>query len=386
MPHPEPASYGQVVSSKKVEPAMCRSWAVPPLRDGALALGLLLIFELPGFDPYRHASGFWWAAMAIPGIGALAWWRVRPRLVWAITTGVAAGLLAMRGGHEWGALSPLVVFPAPLIALAGVAAHTSRWQATVALVLSVTGLESALLWDVHRPESLVLTVVLGVAAWALGDGSRSRRAYQSAAAAASAAAERARIARELHDIVAHHISVVALQAGTARMLAESGHPPDPTLLAGLESASRQAMAELRQTLGVLRHSPDSAAPQPGLDQLPVLLDRLADTGLSASVEGKPGTLPGSVDLAAYRVVQEGLTNVLRHSQSRTARVKIRRDPGALTVRVLDDGPARPGPTESGQGLLGLRERAATHGGWLRAGPRSGGGFELCAHLPLGENP
>jgi signal transduction histidine kinase len=168
------------------------------------------------------------------------------------------------------------------------------------------------------------------------------------------------------------------------MLAEAGQPPEPALLAGLESASRQAMSELRQTLGVPRHSPDGAIPQPGLDRLPVLIDRLALTGLSVRVAGFPGRLPAGIDLAAYRVVQEGLTNVLRHSNARSARIELRRSPEALTVCVLDDGPSRVAHPagQIGHGLAGLRERAATHGGWLRAGPRPEGGFELRAHLPL----
>jgi signal transduction histidine kinase len=321
----------------------------------------------------------------VPGIAALIWRRRRPRTVWAVTTGVAALLLTLRSGHDWGGLSPLLIMAAPLVALATVVHRAPRRRGLVGLGVTLGALEGALLPGTHRAETFVLAAVLVVAAWALGDGARHRRAYALAIAERAAADERARTARELHDIVAHHISMVALQAGTARMLAEAGHAPEPELLAGLESASRQAMDELRQTLGVQPDSPDQAVPRPGLDRLPVLIDRLAPTGLSVRVAGLPGRLPAGIDLAAYRVVQEGLTNVLRHSSSRIARVELRRSPDALTVSVLDDGPSKappPVPGHTGHGLTGLRERAATHGGWLRAGPRPGGGFELRAHLPL----
>lgn len=364
---------------------MRRSWALQPWGDVLFALGLLLVFEMPVINPYLPSSGLWWAALAVPGIAGLAWRRVRPRTVWAVTTGVAAVLLALRSGADWGGLSPLLIMAAPLLALATVVHRAPRRRGLVGLGVSLVTLEAALLWTTRRPEIFVLAAVLVVAAWALGDGARNRRAYALALADRAAADERARTALELHDIVAHHISTVALQAGTARMLAEAGHAPEPELLAALESASRQAMDELRQTLGVQPDSADQAAPQPGLDRLPVLIDRLAPTGLSVRVAGFPGRLPAGIDLAAYRVVQEGLTNVLRHSSSRTARVELRRSPDALTVSVLDDGPSKTAPSAPGHtahGLTGLRERAATHGGWLRAGPRPGGGFELRAHLPL----
>jgi signal transduction histidine kinase len=247
-----------------------------------------------------------------------------------------------------------------------------------------------------RPEAVATTAALLLTAWALGENTRSRRAGSAAlrdrAAALeseraerdrrAAADERSRIARDLHDIVAHHVSVITLQAGTARLLAESGRPPEAALLAGIETAGREAMTELREALGVIRHAPDGASPLPGLAQLPQLADRFAASGLDVVVTGTAGSLPGPADLAAYRIVQEGLTNVLRHSAARTARVVLDRDRDRAGIRVRDDGPARAGTGASGYGLIGLRQRATALGGSVSAGPRPDGGYELRAELPL----
>jgi signal transduction histidine kinase len=255
-----------------------------------------------------------------------------------------------------------------------------------------------LLSQTARPEAVATTAALLAMAWALGDSRRSRRdgmtALRGRTAALeaeraerdrrAAADERSRIARDLHDIVAHHVSVITLQAGTARLLAESGRLPDTALLAGIETAGRQAMAELRDALGVIRHAPGGASPLPGLAQLPQLAERIASSGLEVTVSGTAGTLRAAADLAAYRIVQEGLTNVLRHSAARTARVMLEQHPDRAEIRVRDDGPARRAGSGdgSGYGLIGLRERVAALGGSVSAGTRPGGGFELCAVLPL----
>jgi signal transduction histidine kinase len=355
---------------------------------------------MPGFNPYRHSSGLWWAFVALPGIGALAWRRRWPRPVCVTVTAAAGWLLAARWGDDWGALSPLVVLPAPLLALYTVAAQTPRRTSRCALVMCMVVIEAGLLWDTFRPEGALVTAAALVVAWALGENSRSRRSYLAALHERSvaleaerverdrraAAEERARVARELHDVVAHHVSVLTLQAGVARVLAEAGQPVDREALGRIEATGRQAMTELRHALGVIRQPADGAASQPGLARLPDLLDRMQGAGLTVSVEGPRGRLsdglPEGVDLAAYRIVQEALTNALRHSSAGTARVMVRRVPGRLELAVTDDGPARLSDGPAGFGLIGLRERAAGCGGWLRAGPRPGGGFEVRAHLPV----
>jgi signal transduction histidine kinase len=144
------------------------------------------------------------------------------------------------------------------------------------------------------------------------------------------------------------------------------------------------MVEIRQALGVIRSSPDGAAPLPGIEQLPDLVDRLGSAGVEVAIDGTPGPLPHSVGLTVYRIVQEGLTNVARHSAARAARVSLRRDRNTLTVTITDDGPPRAvrlsGP--GGHGLTGLRERVGGYGGQLHTGARPDGGFELRAELPV----
>ena len=357
--------------------------------DALLAAGLILAFSEPGLDPYHHNSGTAWAAVGAVGAAAVAWRRASPRTVWLITTVTAGWLLFMRHGPDWGGLSPLVLVPACLVGLYTVTSRTTRRAGLLATAFTLVALEAGLLSHPVRPEAVATVAALTVAAWAAGESGAARtRALEAERAARelrAAADERARIARELHDIVAHHVSVISLQAGTARLLAESGAPPDAGLLSGIETASRQAMTELRHALGVIRHAPGGTEPAPSLARLGELAD---GSGLDVTVDGTPGPLPAAVELTAYRLVQESLTNVLRHSAARSARVTLRRLDGALQVTVTDDGPARParpGQSGGGLGLRGLRERVAAHGGTFHAGPRADGtaaGFEVSATLPL----
>jgi len=384
------AAYGQVMDIAwytRARPALARQLH-GQLRgtDALLAAGLILAFSEPGLDPYHHNSGTAWAAAGAVGAAAVAWRRASPRTVWLITTVAAGWLLFMRRGPDWGGLSPLVLVPACLVGLYTLTSRTTRRAGLLATAFTLVALEAGLLSHPVRPEAVATVAALTVSAWAAGESASARtRALRAAAD------ERARIARELHDIVAHHVSVISLQAGTARLLAQAGTPPDTGLLSGIETASRQAMAELRHTLGVIRHTPGGAEP-PSLARLAELT---AGSGLAVTVEGTAeplggpaGSLPAAVELTAYRVIQESLTNVLRHSAARSARVALRRLDGALQVTVTDDGPARPprpGQSGGGLGLPGLRERVAAHGGTFRAGPRTDGaatGFEVSATLPV----
>ena len=249
-----------------------------------------------------------------------------------------------------------------------------------------------------------VTVAALATAWVLGTSMRARSDSEAEAAALRAAAaeaeraehdravagqERARIARELHDITAHHISVVTLQAGAARLLAESGQQPSAELLRGIEDAGRLAMTEIRHALGVIRSGPDGAAPQPGLDRLPQLAAQMGLAGLAVTIDGQVGSLPGGLHLNAYRIVQEGLANVARHSAARTALVRFCRASDALHITITDAGPARGDTTlagPGGHGLIGLRERVSRYGGQLDAGPQPGGGFALRVTLPVPDDP
>jgi signal transduction histidine kinase len=218
------------------------------------------------------------------------------------------------------------------------------------------------------------------------DALAARNAGLQRQAEQAAAAERARIARELHDIVAHHLSVVVLQAAGARA---SGKPAGPAL-EKIENSARQALDETRRLLGVLR---DPAAetgftPQPGIRELDVLAASVRAAGLPVNlvINGDGAALPAVVDVSAYRIVQEALTNVLKHAGPARADVTIGCAPEAVTIEVTDDGTGTAGQQApgGGHGLAGMRERAAVFGGELRAGPRPGGGFAVRARLPLGE--
>lgn len=203
------------------------------------------------------------------------------------------------------------------------------------------------------------------------------------AAARRAVEERLRIARELHDSLTHSISVVQVQAGVAAHLARKrGEQVSPALLA-IQEASADAARELRATLSVLRR--DDEGDGNGLDRLPDLMARMRSAGLPASmtVTGTPRPLPPDVGQAAYRIVQEALTNITRHAGQASASVHLCYGPDALTVQVDDDGTSRPQqPAVPGLGLIGMRERVTSLGGRLQAGPRQNSGFRIWAELPL----
>lgn len=220
-----------------------------------------------------------------------------------------------------------------------------------------------------------------------------------AAVAAAVSAERERIARELHDIVSHNVSMMIIQAGAARQVV-AGAPQDATdALLAVESNGREAMTELRTLLGLLRpggHGEDDLTPQPGMSRLDELVDRVAFAGLPVelSIEGEPQPLPPGIDLTAYRVIQEALTNALKHAQGARAEVHVRYTDRHLRLEIVNTGPSvltgqAPSSPEAprpelatGRGLLGLRERVAAFGGHLDARRRLGGGFRVRARIPL----
>lgn len=202
--------------------------------------------------------------------------------------------------------------------------------------------------------------------------------------------ERVRIARELHDVVAHHVSVMGVQAAAARRVMDRQPHQVANALGAIEEASRQAVAELHRLLGFLRREGevDDTAPQPGLDELDDLVAQVDGPALSVvlSIDGDRRPLPRTVEVSAYRVVQEALTNTLKHSGGASASVHLHYQPDALEIEVLDDGttagPPVPVDGHGGHGLMGMRERVGLHGGHLRAGPRPEGGFAVHARLPL----
>lgn len=264
-------------------------------------------------------------------------------------------------------------------------------------------------------RSYVLATTVGVsfnlvfiaAAWVLGNVTRARAdrerelaaanqellASREAAERRAVADERLRIARELHDVVAHHVSVMGVQAGAARRMVSSSPDVAASALSDIEESSRQAVAELHRLLGFLRTSEADdpvagavATPAPGLSQLPALQRQIAAAGLAVSlvIEGeRPSSVPASIDLSAYRIVQEALTNALKHSGQHEAQVTVSYEQQAVQIRVRDEGGAMraPGPV-GGNGLVGMQERVALHGGELDFGANDDGGFEVVARLPF----
>jgi signal transduction histidine kinase len=214
---------------------------------------------------------------------------------------------------------------------------------------------------------------------------RNRAAREQAAVLG----ERTRIARELHDVVAHDVSVMLVQAAAAKRTVPADPERARAAIAAVEDTGREALGELRRLLGVLRRGDEelALAPQPSLERIGALAERMSATGLPVELEvaGDPFHLPPGVDAAAFRIVQEALVNVMRHAAATRAVVRIGYEPAAVELVVSDDG-AGVGPIQDGRGLIGLRERVALYGGELRAGRRRPRGFELRARLPLAEVP
>ena len=226
-----------------------------------------------------------------------------------------------------------------------------------------------------------------------GHAARSRR-EQELETGRAVAEEQARVGRELHDVIAHTLSVIVIQAGAAEDVFGTRPQAARQALGSIGSAGRQALAELRRVLQAVRPQAgeqEGWAPQPGLSGLDGLLAQVRATGLTvtARIDGAPAGLPAGLDLSAYRIVQEALTNTLKHARADNAEVTLCYGPAGLVLEVTDDGQAaapagRPGPA-GGRGLIGIRERAALHGGTCAAGPRPGGGFGVRVSLPLPED-
>jgi signal transduction histidine kinase len=316
---------------------------------------------------------------------------------------VAAGTSALTFGYLAAGYPYGPVFLSVVVAFFAAVATGHRRAVLVVAVLVYAGhlLVGAWLYRWLPPSgdhAASWTQASGAAAWLLAvlaaaELSRVRREEftrqrreRAEAERRRADEERLRIARELHDVLAHSISVINVQAGVALALIDERPEQARTALTTIKAASKEALGEVRQVLGALRAPGDAPrSPAPGLDRLPELAGQAADAGLVVDIAAE-GTrvplLPGA-DLAAFRIIQEALTNIVRHSASRTARIRIEYRPDSVELCVDDDGPATTsGQTGSGNGLVGMRERAAALGGTVEAGPRADGGFRVLAWLPV----
>ena len=379
------------------------------MADGLLALvaaGLSLA-QLQGFPNPQDRSPLNVAFVLLQTL-PLAFRRRAPFTVFAIAAAAAGvqGVLELRG--------PLFAFLALNLALYSLAAYGER-RLAIGAVAVWAGLLTARLgymivtaWPQITVSGLYDVVddyVLLAAAWTLGEGVRQRRLHaaeledraarlereREEKARQAVTQERLRIARELHDVVAHSLSVIGVQAGAARLVLDAD--PDPTraraAVAAIEATANQAMAEMRRALGILRDTEPSGAtltPLPGLRQLPALLDQLRTAGLPVelTVTGDPRPMTTSIDLTLYRIVQEALTNTLKHAHATHADVMVCYGADDIRVEVTDDGQGPPSPTapSAGAGMIGMRERVALFGGELQVGPGRQGGYAVQVCLPI----
>jgi signal transduction histidine kinase len=329
--------------------------------------------------------------LALAGPGALLWVRQRPvAVLWVVAAITLAYLLR---GYAYG---PVVISLAVSVVTAIVLGHRlAAWAAVGVVYAGHFALRGSV-----RDEPWSWGEFFAVGAWALlvlaaGEVVRVRRERSQSARRVRAETlrrqqneERLLIARELHDVVAHHMSLINVQAGVALHLVDRRPEQAQTALRAIKEASKEALVELRALVGVLRDETEAAprAPASMLDSLDSVIERSGHAGLTVRkvVEGEVRRLPAAVELAAFRIVQEAITNVVRHSGARTADVRLGYGPDMLTVRVDDDGTAgaRAQALEPGSGLRGMRERATALGGTLAIGAAPAGGVRVEAGLPV----
>jgi len=326
-------------------------------------------------------------------------WRVRYPIATVVVITAAGGLLvAVAAPHQ----APFEVFIGSVLASYSIGAHTAggrRWLG-LGLMFGV-GLPFMVAADSNGMASgnALAPIAWLTGAWAVGAIIRGRRLrtaelelltaelaqQRDLQAQAAVAVERGRIARELHDVVAHNVSMMVVQAGAADRVLEGDQPDVRRALAAIAGTGRETVDEMRLLLGVVRSDEGAGlSPQPGLADLDQLVSNVRSAGLHVDlrVEGERSPLSPGVDLSAYRIVQEALTNVLKHTETARVEVTVRYANDAVQVEVCDDGRPREPTAGGGNGLIGMRERVAMLGGEFRAGARRDGGFAVFARLPI----
>lgn len=367
----------------------------PFASDAALALVLaaLTLSEVSTSGGYLTGSDWIYIPAGLLMTVPLAWRRRVPLIVVVLVMGAfaAQSLILDPTPTPDGELIPA------LVAVYSVALHGERWGAFVGGAFSVV---AGLIW-LGVNDFLLPTVMFG-GAWLAGRLVQKRQLYaeafaeragvlereRDANARVAAAEERVRIARELHDAVGHSVSVMVVQAGAERLALGEKRPATREALLAIERTGREALAEMSRLLGLLRKEGEglALAPRPSLAQVDALVQTVRDAGvpIELSVEGEPTSLPPGIDVSAYRILQEALTNIVKHAGPARASVVVRYGGRKVEVEVSDDGRGPINGNGVGYGLAGMKERVELHGGTLEAGSRGGGGFTVKALLPLRE--
>lgn len=372
-----------------------RSWLTlrghPVRADWAIALALLALIQLDIWRPddFIHGPRLFYALVAAVMTIPLAWRRRFPLGVASVVT-AAWPIQNFADGN--GQPSDMLIIPW-LFAIYSMGAHAPEKRRWVAMAVTVVA--SLVLWG---PGSFLLPMVIFGGAFIAGRHVRTRQRLaealqarnealeqqQTNAEQAAIANERARIARDLHDLVAHSMSVIAVQAGGERMRLNDAGDPTAEVLRVIEGTARQGLTEMRRLVEMLREGDGMEfGPQPSLCRMDDLLAnaRLAGLQVDLNVEGDLTDLPPSVDLSAYRILQEALTNAAKHAAPATARVRIRRSQTSLELAVEDDG-TKTNSVGNGFGLIGIKERVAAYGGSVETGRSGQGGFIVRARMPL----
>src|SRR5206468_11567551 len=357
----------------------------------ASALAALVLSEVFTSGGYLSGSNWVYVPVALLMTLPLAWRRRAPLLVVVLVMGAFAAQSLILDPTP----TPDVELIPALIAVYSVAAHGERWVSFVGGGLSLV---AGLIW--LGIDDFLLPIVMFGGAWFAGRLVQKRQLYaqvfverarvlereRDANARVAAAEERVRIAREMHDVVGHSVSVMVVQAGAERLVLGEERPATREALLAIERTGREALAEMSRLLGILRTDGDglALAPRPSLAHVDALVQTVRDAGVPVElrVDGEQTNLPPGGDVSAYRRVQEALTNVVKHAGPARATVVVRYSGRAVEVEVTDDGSGSVNGNAAGYGLAGMRERVALHGGTLDASSRTDGGFTVKARLPL----
>jgi signal transduction histidine kinase len=367
--------------------------------DVLLAVGVAVFAQVEVWTEHLHPLAVS-CPVALVQAAALAWRRRAP-LASAL---VAFGLFPVETAAGVSLHTPVFPILLVMLVLYGVAVYSEQRRALLGLALPLVALWGALGIQFLRggehtaPTDVLFISVLVVAPWLVGRAMRGRLSQAEELArraerleterVRAVADERARIARELHDVIAHSVSVMVVQAGAAEEVLK--HRPESAFepIRAVQETGRQALVEMSRLVGLLRRDGEEVglSPQPGINAIDALVKQVSDAGLPVDlrVTGTPRRVPLGVDLSAYRVVQEALTNALKHAGDARADVLLHYGDDVLDVHVLDDGPGDANGFAGGHGLVGMRERVVVFGGEFEAGPRPEGGFAVRARLPLEE--